>query len=40
MSKNTEWEKKKTNVLFTCSFLPMTQQREDFISVYLSLLNS
>ena len=37
MSKNTEWEKK--NVLFTCSFLPMTQQR-DFINQYLSLLNS
>ena len=37
--------KKPTNVLFTCSFLPMTQQREDFINQYLnnqylSLLNS
>ena len=40
MSKKTEWGKKTTNVLFTCSFLPMTQQREDFITQYLSLLNS
>ena len=40
MSKETECEKKTTNALFTCSFLPMTQQREDFINQYLSLLNS
>ena len=39
MSKKTEWEK-TTNVLFACSFLPMTQQRKDFINQYLSLLNS
>ena len=39
MSKKTEW--KKTNKCFvSCSLLPMTQQREDFINQCLSLLNS
>ena len=40
MSKKNRMGKKQKNVLFTCSFLSMTQQREDFINQYLSLLNS
>ena len=38
MSKKTEWERNNKCLIYL-HFLPMTQQREDFINQHLSLLN-